>query len=118
MKEIVWIGSSKKDLIALPIDIIRAFGYGLYIVQEGDKPVNSKPLKGFGNISVQELIEYDDKGTYRAVYTIEMKGILYVLHVFQKKSKHNIATPKQEIDLIKSRLKLAREIQKERSEKT
>jgi len=34
---------------------------------------------------------------------------MYVLHAFQKKSKKGIATPKQEIELIKSRLKRAQE---------
>jgi hypothetical protein len=35
--------------------------------------------------------------------------VAYVLHVFQKKSKGGIKTPKAEIDLIKSRLKRAEE---------
>jgi phage-related protein len=32
-----------------------------------------------------------------------------VLHAFQKKSKHGIATPKQDIELIEARLKRAKE---------
>jgi phage-related protein len=36
-----------------------------------------------------------------------------VLHVFQKKSTRAIATPKQDLDLIKDRLKLAEQIAKE-----
>jgi phage-related protein len=47
-------------------------------------------------------------GTYRAIYTVKFKEAIAVLHVFQKKSKHGIATPKQDVDLIKSRFKLAR----------
>jgi len=42
-----------------------------------------------------------------------MPNAIFVLHVFQKKSKHGIATPKQDIELIKSRLKRAQEIYKE-----
>jgi phage-related protein len=42
------------------------------------------------------------------VYTVEFKDAIAVLHVFQKKSKSGIATPKQEIDLILQRLKTAR----------
>src|SRR5256885_7096620 len=32
--------------------------------------------------------------TYRAVYTVRLAGRIYVLHVFQKKSKAGIKTPK------------------------
>jgi phage-related protein len=55
-----------------------------------------------------EVIEDFDGETYRLVYHLKLAGVVYVLHVFQKKSKKNIATPKHEIDLIKDRLKLAR----------
>ena len=50
----------------------------------------------------------DHRGdTFRAVYTVRLADRLYVLHAFQKKSKHGIATPQAEIDLIKCRLKQA-----------
>jgi hypothetical protein len=42
-------------------------------------------------------------------YTIRFSNAVYVLHTFQKKSKKSIATPKQDMALIKSRLKLAEE---------
>jgi phage-related protein len=47
--------------------------------------------------------------TYRAVYTVKLEEVIYVLHAFQKKSKHGIATPKQDIELIEARLKRAKE---------
>ncbi len=34
---------------------------------------------------------------------------IYVLHAFQKKSKHGIATAKHDLDLIKTRLRYADE---------
>ena len=43
------------------------------------------------------------------VYTVRFKAAIYVLHAFQKKAKQGIATPKQELDLIKRRLKAAQE---------
>jgi phage-related protein len=58
---------------------------------------------------VFELVENHDGKTYRAVYTVKFREVVYVLHAFQKKSKHGIATPKQEIDLIEQRLKRAKE---------
>ncbi len=54
-----------------------------------------------------ELIEDYRGNTYRAVYTVRFARKAYVLHVFEKKAKHGIATPKQELDLIRERLKRA-----------
>ncbi len=58
---------------------------------------------------VLEVVDRYDGDTYRAVYTVKFSGVVYVLHAFQKKAKKGIATPKADIDLIKSRLKLAKE---------
>jgi phage-related protein len=72
-----------------------------------DEPPGAKPLKGFSGAGVLELIENYRSDTYRAVYTVRFANKVYVLHVFQKKSKRGVATPKQELDLIRDRLKLA-----------
>jgi phage-related protein len=106
-KELVWVGSSRKDLRAFPPAIRRIFGIALFAVQLGAMPPEAKPLRGFGGAGVLELIEDDDRGTYRAVYTVRFTSKIYVLHAFQKKSKRGIATPKREIDLIHERLKTA-----------
>lgn len=45
----------------------------------------------------------------RVIYTVKFEGIIYLLHAFQKKSKHGIATSKQDIDLVKRRLQKAQE---------
>jgi phage-related protein len=55
-----------------------------------------------------ELVDDFDGGTYRAVYTAKLAGVVYVLHVFQKKSKHGIATPKRDLAIIRRRWKEAR----------
>jgi phage-related protein len=68
-----------------------------------------KPLKGFAGAAVLEVAADHDGNTYRAVYTVRFAKAVYVLHAFQKRSKHGIATPKPHIDLIKQRLKLAAE---------
>lgn len=54
------------------------------------------------------MVEDDDGNTYRAVYTIRFSNRVYVLHCFQKKSRKGIEMPKQDMDLIEARLKLAR----------
>jgi phage-related protein len=59
-----------------------------------------------------EIVSDYQTDTYRAVYTVKFDECVYVLHAFQKKSKKGIATPQAEIELIKSRLKLAEELHK------
>jgi len=68
-----------------------------------------KPLKGFGGASVLEIVDDHEGNTYRAIYTVRLADVVYVLHAFQKKSTRGIATPKQEIDLIRRRLHAAEE---------
>ena len=84
-------------------------GYALYLAQCGEKHPLAKPLKGFKRAGVIEVVENFDGDTYRAVYTVKLAGVVYVLHAFQKKSKKGIATPKQDIELIEARLKRAKE---------
>jgi phage-related protein len=47
------------------------------------------------------------------VYTVRFERTVFVLHVFQKKAKHGIATPKSDLDLIRQRLKVAEQVVKE-----
>jgi phage-related protein len=44
---------------------------------------------------------------------VKLEKAVYVLPAFQKKSKHGIATPQSELELIKQRLKRAIEIDRE-----
>ncbi|HEV2197201.1 MAG TPA: type II toxin-antitoxin system RelE/ParE family toxin [Candidatus Acidoferrum sp.] len=109
LKPVVWIGSSRADLASLPEDVKDLVGYALYTAQRGGKHPDAKPLRGFGGAGILEIIEDHAGDTYRAVYTVRLAGRIYVLHVFQKKSKAGIKTPKAEIELIRSRLKRAEE---------
>ena len=106
-KALAWIGSSRKDLKEFPAEVMNAMGYALYKAQLGLKAVNAKPLAGFAGASVLEVIDDFQTNTYRAVYTVRFKDVVYVLHAFQKKSRKGIATPKADLDLIKRRLKIA-----------
>jgi phage-related protein len=114
IKPVEWIGSSLKDLKSMPEDVQDVFGKALFIAQLGSKDDAAKPLKGFGGAGVLEIVEDHDGDTYRAVYTVRFADVVYVLHVFQKKSKKGIATPKEEIDKIKARLKIAEEVHRNR----
>ena len=112
-KPLEWIASSHKDLMALPTDVRQRFGYALSLAQAGDRHDAAKVLKGFGGAGVLEVVEDDTGGTYRAVYTVKFHAAVFVLHCFQKKSKRGIATPKEDMDIIHARLKLAEAIVKE-----
>ena len=107
MRRLEWIGSTKKDLQALPEEVVDVFGYALYLAQTGSKHDQAKPLRGFGSAGVLEVVEDRRGDTYRAVYTVQYAVRVFVLHVFQKKSKSGIATPKPDLDLIRNRLKVA-----------
>ena len=107
MKLVHFIGNSRAVLRGFPAQVRDRIGYALYEAQKGEKAHNVKPLKGFLGTGVLEIMEDYDGSTYRAVYTVRFANAIYVLHTFQKKSKRGIATPKQDMDLIKARLKMA-----------
>jgi phage-related protein len=107
LKPLHWIASSLNDLRELPDDVQDTFGYALQRAQEGARHGNAKPLKGFGGAGVLEILDNHEGNSYRAVYTIKFALAIYVLHVFQKKSKKGIATPTSDLNLIRKRLKVA-----------
>ncbi|EOC1312819.1 type II toxin-antitoxin system RelE/ParE family toxin [Cronobacter turicensis] len=107
IKPLFWVGQARKDLQALPEDVQDLFGYALYLAQKGRRHPQAKPLKGFGGAGVLEVVEDYQGNAFRAVYTVRLGDVIYVLHVFQKKSSSGIATPRPEIDKIEQRLKAA-----------
>jgi len=108
-KPLVWIASARRDLKSLPATAKRVLTFAIYLAELGKKHPDAKPMKGFGGAGVLEVVENYDRNTYRAIYTIKFEGVVYVLDVFQKKSKQGNATPQVDINRIKSRLKLAQE---------
>ena len=103
------MGSSRKDLKGFPAEVQDQMGYALRDAQFGGQRINAKGMKGVGGAGVLEVVEDFDRNAYRAVYTVQFEGAVYVLHAFQKKSKRGIATPQREMKLIRARLKAARE---------
>ena len=108
-KPLKWVGSAKRDLDAMPEDVKDVFGHAIDLAQAGGKHQDAKILAGFGSAGVLEVVEDDRGNTYRAVYTVKFAGWVYVLHCFQKKSKSGIKTPLEDMDLIRTRLKAAKE---------
>ena len=98
-----------RTLRTFPSGVQDEVGYALYLAQIGRKHEQAKALKGFGSAGVLEIVEAWKRSTYRAVYTVRFERAVFVLHVFQKKAKGGIATPKADLDLIRQRLKAAEE---------
>src|SRR5215204_1188089 len=110
MKALVWVGSSLEDVRGFPEAVKGTVGYALYVAQTGGKHPDAKPLAGFGGAGVLEIVEDSAGDTYRAVYTVRLASAVYVLHAFQKKARRGIATPRQDLDLIRARLRRAEEL--------
>ncbi len=113
-RPIVWLGSCRRDLRSFPREVRREIGLALYAAQQGDTDPAAKPMKGFCGASVLEIITDFRGDTWRAVYTIRFREAVYIVHVFLKKSKRGIATPKREIEVIKRRLAEAERLHRER----
>jgi len=99
--------------MALPTEVRKFFGHALDFAQRGARHGAAKVLKGFGGAGVLEIVEDDGGGTYRADYTVKFEKAVFVLHCFQKKSKQGIATPKEDMEIIRARLKVAELLAKE-----
>ncbi len=108
-KPVRWIASSRSDLRDFPEPVPLRVGGALWEAQKAGKGTWAKPLKGYGGAGVVEIIDDHDGDTFRAVYTVRFKGVVYVLHAFQKKSKSGIATLKTDLALIETRSRRAEE---------
>lgn len=108
MKPCFFVGSARKDIQAFPEKVKNVVGAAIQAAQFGGKSAAAKPMKGLGS-GVLEIVENHDGDTFRGVYLIRLEGAVYVLHAFKKKSLTGIKTAQKDIELIKSRIKLAEE---------
>lgn len=113
VKPIRFVGSSLDDISAFPADAKLKLGHALRIVQSGERAPNEKPLHGDLSGVSEITADAESGNTYRSVYTVKLEPFVFVLHCFEKKAKKGIATPKKELDLIRRRLKVAKEIYRE-----
>jgi phage-related protein len=102
---------ARKDFEDFPqgaqIDMARA----LTILAEGHMPDIAEPLTGLGSGVMELALKYRGDA-FRVVYALQIGDDIWVIHAFQKKSKSGVKTPKQDIDLIRDRLKRLREMLK------
>jgi phage-related protein len=111
-RQLVYLGSSKKDAEKLPQEVKDLFLDALMLALMGKTHQDAKPFKYYGS-GVFEVVADHRDSTFREIYTVRYTEIVYVIHVFQKKSKKGKQTPKEEIDLIEKRLKWADQLYKE-----
>ncbi|MBW7922327.1 MAG: type II toxin-antitoxin system RelE/ParE family toxin [Rubellimicrobium sp.] len=116
LKPCLWVAGSRDDMRAFPDRVKRDMGAALMYAQAGGRSGSARQLKGLGP-GVVEIVENHDGDTYRCVYLLRLKGVIYVLHAFQKKSKTGIRTPQKDVDLIRSRIRLAEEDHRTRERK-
>ena len=107
-KPLLWVGSSKEDLLSFPEPVKDSMGAALSLAQFGGKHPAAKPWKGEGP-GVFEIVDDFAGNTYRAIYTVRFGQASYVLHAFQKKSPTGIKTAQRDVDLVAKRLKLAQQ---------
>lgn len=102
LRPLIWMGSSRRNIQAFPEDVQKLMGDELQLLQFGGMPKDAKPFKGVGSGVIEIALRYATDA-YRTVVAVQLGERIYVLHAFQKKSKRGIATPKQDVDLIKRR---------------
>lgn len=107
-RPISWISASRRDFEDFPAEVQNRCLGALTIIAEGRTPDIAKPLTGLGS-GIFELALRHRGDAFRLVYAVQLGADVWVIHSFQKKSKTRIATPKREIDLIRSRLARLRE---------
>jgi phage-related protein len=100
-KPIFWIGSSLVDVGAFPRDARRLGGHYLHLVQHGIDPPDWEPMRSVGP-GVYE-VRIHTRVEHRIFCIAKFSEGIYVLHAFEKRTRK---TPKHDIDLAKSRLKV------------
>ena len=94
----------------LPESVRRDFGYGLFVIQRGEMPENASPFDGSSGANIMKLVERYETDSYRCVFAAKFERVVYVLHVFKKKSSSGIATPKREIETVRARYRRAQQL--------
>lgn len=103
-RPISWVKAALKDFQKFSKGAQLEIRRALTVAAEGSKAENAKPMKGLGSGVFEIALKYRN-GAYRVVYALQIGEAIWVVHAFQKKSKTGIKTPRQNIDLIKKRIK-------------
>jgi phage-related protein len=107
-REIAWVKAARRAFEELPITVQRRMARALDVAARGEMAEIAKPLRGLGGGVFEIALAYRSDA-YRAVYAVKLGAAVWVLHAFQKKSRTGIKTPKQDIELIRQRLRRLQE---------
>ena len=108
-RDLVYLGSSKKDAEKLPQEVKELFSAALKMALIGETHEDAKPYKHHGS-GVFEVVGDYRSSTFREVYIARYKEVVFVIHIFQKKSKKGSEVPREDKELIEQRLKWANQI--------
>jgi phage-related protein len=97
---LIWVGSARRDVRAFPVAARSVAGFELRRVQQGLDPTDWKPMTTIGP-GVRE-IRVHTNGAYRIFYIATFLEAIYVLHVFEKKTRK---TSQRDIQLGRERFK-------------
>jgi phage-related protein len=107
-RPISWVKGAQRDFADFPEETRLKLARALTILAEGRMPDIAKPLTGLGS-GVMELALKHRGDAFRVVYALQLGEAIWVVHAFQKKATHGVATPKKEIDVVRERLKRLKE---------
>lgn len=108
MRSISWIKAVQKEFMTFPEAVREDMIVALNDAAQGLMPDTAKPFKGVGS-GVFEIALRHQGDAFRAIYAVQIGAAVWVVDVFQKKSKSGIKTPQMDVDRIKERLKRLRE---------
>lgn len=110
-RKIEWVAAALKDFKKFPESAQRKILVTLTNAAQGATADRAKPMKGLGAGVFEVALKYGTDA-YRTVYAVQINEKIWIIHAFKKKSKTGIKTPKQEIDLIKKRIRILKEMLK------
>lgn len=111
-RQLFYIGSSRRDSGDLPLEVQEVFAEALEMALRGETHEDAKIFRHHGS-GVFEVVADHRNSTFREIYTVRYPEAVYVIHIFQKKSKKGKQTPKEDRELIETRLKRAAELYKD-----
>ena len=107
-RKISWVKAALKEFKRFPVGAREEIEGALTLAAQGEKAEFAKLMKGMGGGVFEIALKYSSDA-YRTVYAVKIDERIWVLHAFMKKSKTGRKTPKQEIDLVKKRIKILKE---------
>ena len=92
------MGRSLQDIRAMPREARKRAGFALDAIQRGYPPLDAKPMTTVSD-DVMELRIRSANRKWRIIYAAQFESAIYVLHVFQKKTRK---TPQKDLEIART----------------